>query len=88
MYGEIVSNQKSDVMSKEMLFNSWNYKVLAAGLLLIVAGFSAMYMENEVHGFISLFVSPIVIMAGYITIIVAIMKRKNGESDVSGQPSS
>ncbi|MDZ7773927.1 MAG: DUF3098 domain-containing protein [Balneolaceae bacterium] len=75
-------------MSKDMLFGSWNYKVLAAGLLLIVVGFSAMYIENEVNGFISLFVSPVVIMAGYISIIVAIMKRKNGESDVSGQPSS
>lgn len=71
-----------------MLFKAWNYKVLSIGLLMIVAGFTAMYIENEVHGFISLFVSPIVIMAGYITIIIAIMKRKDNGPDVSGQPSN
>lgn len=60
---------------KPMLFNSWNYKVLALGLLLVVIGFTAMYLENEVHGIISLFVSPILIMAGYLTVILAIMKR-------------
>ncbi len=71
-----------------MLFKAWNYKVLSIGLLMIVAGFTAMYIENEVHGFVSLFVSPIVIMAGYITIIIAIMKRKGNGTDVSGQPSN
>ncbi|NGP76149.1 DUF3098 domain-containing protein [Balneolaceae bacterium YR4-1] len=65
-----------------MLFNAWNYKALAIGLLLVITGFVAMYIENEVEGFISLFVSPIVIMAGYITVIFAIMKhdRQNGQT--------
>ncbi|MDX1672924.1 MAG: hypothetical protein R3211_11320 [Balneolaceae bacterium] len=58
-----------------MLFSAWNYKVLIAGLLLVVLGFTAMYMENEVQGFISLYISPIMIMAGYITVIFAIMKH-------------
>lgn len=71
---------KSD--NNNMLFNAWNYKVLALGLLLVIAGFVAMYLENEVEGFISLFVSPIVIMAGYITVIFAIMKhdRQTGQT--------
>lgn len=64
---------KSD--KSKMLFNAWNYKVLATGLLLIIVGFTAMYIENEVNGFISLFVSPITIVAGYITVIFAIMKQ-------------
>lgn len=58
-----------------MIFDAWNYKVLAIGLLLVTAGFTAMYLENEVEGFISLFISPIVIMAGYITVIIAILKH-------------
>lgn len=66
-----------------MLFSSWNYKVLAIGLLLIIGGFTAMYIENEVQGFISLYVSPIVIMAGYISVIFAIMKRDKSHSDNS-----
>lgn len=63
-----------------MIFDAWNYKVLLAGLLMVAVGFTAMYIENEVHGFISLFVSPIVIMAGYITVIVAILKHDGNAS--------
>ena len=58
-----------------MLFSPWNYKVLAVGLLLVITGFTAMYLENEVHGVISLYLSPILIMSGYIVIIFAIMKH-------------
>lgn len=61
--------------SKPMLFSGWNYKVLIVGLLLVIVGFTAMYLENEVEGFISLYISPILIMAGYITVIFAIMKH-------------
>lgn len=60
-----------------MLFGPWNYKVLSVGLLLVVVGFTAMYLENEVNGFISLFISPILIMTGYLSVIVAIMKHDN-----------
>lgn len=72
--------------NEPMLFNAWNYKALAIGLLLVILGFTGMYLENEVHGFISLYVSPIVIMAGYITVIFAIMKhnkQRNGTSETT-----
>ncbi len=68
-----------------MIFSPWNYKVLALGLLLVIVGFSAMYIENEVHGIISLYISPITIMAGYITVIVAILKHDQGSSTASEQ---
>lgn len=70
---------KSD--KTQMLFSAWNYKVLSLGLLLVIVGFTAMYLENEVQGFISLFISPIAIMAGYITVILAIMKQDKGHSE-------
>lgn len=63
-----------------MIFDRWNYKVLAVGLLLVIAGFTAMYWENEVEGFISLFISPLVIMAGYITVIIAILKHSSSSN--------
>jgi hypothetical protein len=66
-----------------MIFSPWNYKVLAVGLLLVVVGFTAMYLENEVEGFISLYLSPIVIMGGYITVIVAILKHDHSSSSAS-----
>ena len=71
--GKKQKKYKSD--KSQMLFNAWNYKILSLGLFLVLIGFIAMYIENEVEGFISLFVSPIVIMAGYITVIFAIMKH-------------
>ena len=71
--------------NKPMLFGPWNYKVLALGFFLIVVGFVAMYLENEVEGFISLFISPIVIMAGYITVIFAIMKHDNSNASTTSE---
>lgn len=71
------NNNRNNVERSTMVFSALNYKLLALGLLLVIAGFTAMYIENEVSGFISLFVSPLVIMAGYVTVIIAIMKRTN-----------
>lgn len=78
----MVSQQRSRGSgNRPMLFSAWNYKVLAVGLLLVVTGFTAMYIENEVEGFISLYISPILIMAGYITVIFAIMKHDRNHAD-------
>ncbi len=62
---------------KPMPFAAFNYKLMALGVLLVITGFTAMYLENEVRGFISLYVSPIVILTGYLTVVVAILKRSN-----------
>ncbi|HLR77139.1 MAG TPA: hypothetical protein VK106_05725 [Balneolaceae bacterium] len=59
--------------SKSMIFESLNYKLLILGLLLVIAGFTAMYIENEVYGIISLYISPIVIIAGYVVVIFSIL---------------
>lgn len=71
--------------NKPMIFSAWNYKILAIGFFLVIAGFTAMYLENKVEGIISLYISPIVIMAGYITVIVAILKHDQNSSAASGQ---
>ncbi len=60
-----------------MLFSSSNYKLLVIGILMVFVGFLAMYLENEVEGFISLFISPIVIVAGYVVILFSILKKKD-----------
>jgi hypothetical protein len=39
---------------KPMLFSALNYKLLGLGVLLVVIGFTAMRIENEVYGFVSL----------------------------------
>lgn len=58
-----------------MLFDETNYKLLGLGVALIFVGFLAMYLENEVKGVISLYISPVVIMAGFVEIVYAIMRK-------------
>jgi uncharacterized membrane protein HdeD (DUF308 family) len=59
--------------SGTLVFENWNYVLLLVGVLLITVGFAAMYLENAYQGFISLYVSPILIMGGYAEIIYALM---------------
>ena len=63
--------------SKPMVFESLNYKLLAVGLILVTVGFLAMYLENEVYGIISLYISPIVIISGYVAVIFSILVHSN-----------
>lgn len=70
-----------------MFFSAYNYKLIGLAILLIFAGFLAMYLENEVHGFISLFISPIVIMAGFVLVIFAIMKHDRDEESTNSPAS-
>lgn len=60
-----------------MIFGSLNYKILVAGLVLVIVGFLSMYLENEAQGVISLYISPIVIIAGYITVIFSILSHSD-----------
>jgi len=58
-----------------MVFTRKNYVLLLSGLAMIVVGYIIMRMENEVDGFISLYIAPIILLAGYLEIIYAIMWR-------------
>lgn len=69
---------------EEMVFSMYNYKLILAGVALIVAGFTAMAIEDQWNGFISLYVSPILIVAGFAELVWAIM----AEEPRSGTPTS
>ena len=75
----MAKGKQRKVDDKPMFFSAFNYKLIGIAILLIFAGFTAMYLENEVHGFVSLYISPIVIMAGYVIVIFAIMKHDRTE---------
>lgn len=74
--------------TKPMLFTPLNYKLIGLGVLLIIVGFTAMRLENEVYGIISLYISPIVILAGYIVVVYAILKRDHKLEESSHNSSS
>lgn len=63
--------------SKPMLLTPLNYKIMGLGVLLVIIGFTAMRIENEVYGVISLYISPIVILSGYIVVIYSILKKNH-----------
>ena len=58
-----------------MVFRRENYLLLLLGLALIVVGYVVMRVDNQVEGFLSLYVAPVLILGGYLEIIYAILKR-------------
>ena len=59
--------------SGKLVFENRNYVLLLIGVALIVTGFTAMYIENAYQGFVSLYISPILIVGGYAEIIYALL---------------
>ena len=82
------ARRRSKKETKPMLFTPLNYKLIGLGVLLIVVGFTAMRLENEVYGIISLYFSPVVILAGYIVIVYAILKRDHKLEEPTSKTSS
>lgn len=65
--------------SGALVFEKRNYVLLLVGVFLIVAGFTAMYLENAYQGFISLYISPVLIVGGYAEIIYALLWSSSEE---------
>lgn len=63
-----------------MVFERRNYQLLLLGVALVVVGFAIMRIENAVDGFISLYVSPLLILAGYVGVAVAILWRPDASA--------
>ncbi len=70
--------------SAAMVFTGRNYALMVLGVALVTVGYVIMRMENEVDGFISLYVAPLLILGGYLEIIYAILWRPR--NDVSSEP--
>ena len=66
-----------------MVLSSRNYQLMMLGVALVVIGYAMMRIENEVDGFISLYVAPLIILGGYLEIIYAILWRPRAKSDSS-----
>ncbi len=60
----------------DMVFTAYNYKLILVGVALVVIGFIAMAVEGKWDGFVSLYVSPILIVAGFAELAWAIMAKE------------
>lgn len=61
---------------KQMLLGPQNYQLLLIAVLSLLVGFGGMYIENEFLGWFSLYVSPLLIIGGFILVVFGIMKTE------------
>lgn len=71
--------------SKAMLFGRKNYLLLGVAITLLVVSFGGMYIENEFKGWFSLYIAPILAIAGFITVVFAILGQSEAESEPENQ---
>ena len=73
-----------------MTFTTKNYVMMLAGLLVIVLGFvlmsgggdhTATYFDESIFSFRRITLAPVVVIAGFVVVGVAIMKRFNQDKE-------
>ena len=64
-------------MDSKLPFGKKNYQLMIIGVLTLVIGFIIMSLDKQQHGFgfLGLTLGPIVVMAGFIIEIVAILRK-------------
>lgn len=75
------TRRRSKRGSAALIFQRRNYVLMIIGVLCVVVGYALMRIENEFQGFISLYVAPLIILAGYAEIIYAILWRPAGDEN-------
>ena len=65
---KVVEKSKKKVISAELPFGKQNLQILAVGLLLLVIGYVLM-SQPPVNSFMSLTLSPLVLMFSYLVVI-------------------
>ena len=63
-------------------FRRGNYMLMLTGILILIIGFVVMSLDNEPHGFgfLGLTLGPIIVMAGFIFEIFAILYNPKKEA--------
>jgi hypothetical protein len=56
-------------------FGKKNYQWMVIGLLVVAAGFTIMAVDKEQFGWLGLTVGPVIVVAGFIAEIFAILHR-------------
>jgi len=64
-------------MESKLPFGKKNYQIMVIGVLTLVVGFVIMSLDSEQHGFgpLGLTVGPIIVMAGFVIEIFAILHK-------------
>jgi len=64
-------------MESKLPFGKKNYQLMVIGVLTLVVGFIVMSLDGEQHGFgfLGLTLGPIIVMAGFVIEIFAILRK-------------
>jgi hypothetical protein len=64
-------------MERKLPFDKKIYQLMIIGVLTLVVGFVVMSLDNQQHGFgfLGLTLGPIIVMAGFVIEIVAILHK-------------
>ncbi len=57
-----------------MLLTAYNYKFLAIGVICVILGFGGMYIEGQQYGIYSLYIAPLLVLAGFVLVAFAVFK--------------
>ncbi len=68
------------------VLRSTNYKLLLAGVVAIVLGFTLMYIESLLEGVLSIYVGPLLLMGGYTEIVYALLWRPSEADAPTEEP--
>jgi hypothetical protein len=64
-------------MESKLPFGKKNYQLMVIGVITLVVGFIVMSLDQEQHGFgfLGLTLGPIIVMAGFVIEIFAILRK-------------
>ncbi len=62
---------------EKLPFGKKNYQLMIIGIVTLITGFTVMSLDTEQHGFgfLGLTLGPIIVMAGFIIEIFAILRK-------------
>gem|GEM_PF-232418 len=76
-----IAQRNNNMDRSELPFGKKNYRWMIIGIVTLVAGFVIMSLDKEPHGFgpLGLTIGPIIVMAGFIIEIFAILIPREKE---------
>lgn len=67
--------KKVAAKNQKLVFGKQQYILFGAAVALIALGYTIMALDNQIESFVSLTLSPIMLLTGYMLVIYAILKR-------------
>jgi hypothetical protein len=64
-------------MENKLPFTKRNYQIMVLGLIILVVGFTVMSLDKEDYGFgfLGLTLGPVIVLAGFVIEVVAVLYR-------------